>query len=218
MSLNISLIRESFEEVKPIADEVVSYFYKTLFDTYPASQSLFDKTDMEKQKKALIGSLVTIVDSIDSTEHLVPYLKKLGARHVKYGTKEEHYSMVGRSLITTFRHFFGNNWTTELEDQWVLAIGIIADQMLEGAREFEKAQASSRVFEINSSTQRNEPGQDLSIMAKQLARNLLFKLLEQEVDGEFMKQARKKVSNILTQALREEAELIQEQFSKKKAS
>lgn len=213
MSLNIPLIRASFDEVKPIANDVATFFYKTLFGTYPASEALFDKTNLEKQKQALIASLVQIVDNLDNAATLVPYLKKLGGRHVKYGTKEEHYSMVGKSLIATLRHFFGRNWTSELEDQWILAIGVIADHMLEGAKEAQQSQP--KIYEVNSSTPRGEP-QDLSQMVRILARNLLFKVLEQEADGEFMKLARKKASNILTQALREEADLIQEQFNAKK--
>lgn len=206
MPLNIALIRASFDEVKPIANEVVTHFYKTLFENYPAAKALFAKTDFEKQKSALISSLVMIVDNIDNADKLTPYLRKMGARHVRYGVQEEHYGMVGKSLIATFRHFFGSNWSAALEEQWVLAIGVVADQMLEGAK----------VHDLSAQGQHKPEPQDLSQMVRQLARNLLYKMLEQEADAEFTRIARKKAASILTQALREEAEQIQEQFTQKK--
>lgn len=213
MSLNTNLIQSSFSEVKPIANEAISFFYKTLFETYPESKGLFSKVNLEQQKRALISSLFHIVDNLGNPAIVVPYLKKLGARHVQYGTEEEHYAMVGKSLIATFRHFFSSNWTNELEDQWIQAIGLIADHMIAGANESQKA---PQKLLAGPSAVLKDDVPDLSLMVRQLAKNLLFQAIEQEANGEFLKMAKKKASNVLAQALREEADSIQEQFNNKK--
>lgn len=84
MSLDVELLRDSFEKAKPIADEVSKKFYEFLWEDYPASKALFETVDMKAQKKALIGSLVFVVDHVDQPEKLVPFLQEMGKRHVKY--------------------------------------------------------------------------------------------------------------------------------------
>ncbi|EQC50417.1 globin family protein [Bacteriovorax sp. DB6_IX] len=136
MSLDIQIIRDSFAQAKPIADQVADKFYEFLFTDYPAAKPLFENVNMESQKKQLMGGLSKIVDLLDQPEALTKYLKSSGQRHVKYGTKEEHYPLVGNTLIKTFAHFFGDAWTPELQQQWLMAYEFIANTMLQGAKEF----------------------------------------------------------------------------------
>lgn len=137
MEFNSRMITESFKLLKPQADAVVAKFYETLFNDYPGSNALFARADMKKQKESLINSLVFIVENIDRGGKLFPYLKNLGARHVVYGMKNEHFDWVGKSLLKTFAFFLKNNWTPTLEKQWELAYGVIRDMMKEGAKELE---------------------------------------------------------------------------------
>ena len=39
-------------------------------------------------------------------------------------------------MLKTFRHFFGANWTQELETTWTEALQVVASVMIEGAKEF----------------------------------------------------------------------------------
>lgn len=136
MSLNVGLLRSSFENVKPIANEVSLKFYEFLFTDYPEAQALFENVNMEKQRKALIAGLVTIVDNLENPEKLTDYLKKMGGRHVKYNTEDEHYPLVGNTLIKTFAYFFQDNWTEELQEAWLGAYQAISSLMIEGAHEY----------------------------------------------------------------------------------
>jgi len=136
MSLDIQIIRDSFAQAKPIADQVADKFYEFLFTDYPAAKPLFENVNMENQKKQLMGGLSRTVDLLDKPEELTKYLKASGQRHVKYGTKEEHYPLVGNTLIKTFAHFFGDAWTPELQQQWLWAYEFIANTMMQGAKEF----------------------------------------------------------------------------------
>lgn len=211
MSLDKEKIRASFEIVKPIAVEAVTHFYETLFSTFPQSRELFGKVDMDKQRRALIQSLVRIVDGLDDLESLQTYLRAMGSRHVRYGVKEEHYAMVGKSLLSTFRHFFKENWTSELEDQWILAIGFIADQMLEGAKTVTVAQNRQADLSAHQRASKVDTN-DLPQVVRRIAREILYKALEDEMDGDFMKAARKKAAVVLSTAVREEADAVLAQF------
>lgn len=139
MSLQVELLEESFDRVKPKADDFVSSFYENLFGDYPAAKPLFGSTDMAAQKKKLLGSLVLVVENLRKPEALTGALKGLGARHVQYGALPEHYPLVGNSLLKTFEQYLEEDWTPETKQAWVDAYGVITELMLEGAEDTDKA-------------------------------------------------------------------------------
>ena len=64
MTLNVELLEQSFELVKPKADELVNSFYHNLFTDYPEAKPLFEHADMSKQKQMLKGALVLVVENL----------------------------------------------------------------------------------------------------------------------------------------------------------
>lgn len=190
MSLNVELIRASFEQAKPIAGKVADKFYEILWGDYPASKALFEGVKMETQKKALLGALTFSVDNVDNPEKLVPYLKKMGSRHIAYGTEEEHYAWVGQSLLKTFAFFFGDDWTDELEAEWTTAYTFIAETMLEGA--------ADSVPELG----------DIRSKAKDICDSLLKEIIEDGIDEQFEAYVRAKVRRVLLKVLDEESEKL----------
>ncbi|MEM9977548.1 MAG: globin family protein [Cyanobacteria bacterium P01_D01_bin.2] len=133
MSLNVELLEQSFELVKPQADEFVGSFYNNLFTDYPAAKPLFEHSDMTKQQQMLKGGLVMVIENLRKPEVLSKALKGLGARHVKYGALPEHYPLVGNSLLKTLEQYAGDAWTFDLREAWAGAYGVITELMLEGA-------------------------------------------------------------------------------------
>ena len=133
MSLNVELLEQSFEQVKPNADAFVASFYDTLFSDYPAAKPLFAHTNMANQKKMLLNSLVFTVENLRQPESLATVLKGLGSRHVQYGALPEHYPLVGMTLLKTFEVYLGEQWTPEVKQAWVDAYAAITALMLEGA-------------------------------------------------------------------------------------
>ncbi|MEL6160633.1 MAG: globin family protein [Cyanobacteria bacterium J06554_11] len=133
MSLNVELLEQSFELVKPKADDFVASFYNNLFTDYPASQPLFEHSDMAAQQKMLKGALVMVIENLRNPDVLSKSLKGLGARHVKYGALPEHYPLVGNSLLKTLGQYAGEAWTPDLKAAWTDAYGAISELMLEGA-------------------------------------------------------------------------------------
>ena len=138
MSLNVELLEQSFEKVKPEANEFVESFYSNLLTDNPEAKPLFAHTDMKKQRQMLLQSLVFTVDNLRKPDALSEALKGLGARHVKYGALPAHYPLVGGALLKTFEQQLGSEWTEEVKQAWVAAYGAITDLMLDGA-EYDKA-------------------------------------------------------------------------------
>lgn len=133
MALQVELLENSFEKVKPQANEFVASFYNHLFTDYPEAQPLFEGTDMEKQGGKLLQSLVLVIENLRKPDALSNALKGLGARHVKYGALPEHYPLVGATLLKTFEQYLGEAWTEEVQTAWVDAYGAITTIMLDGA-------------------------------------------------------------------------------------
>ena len=131
--LQVELLEQSFEEVKPNANEFVESFYENLFTATPEAKPLFEHTNMASQQKMLLSSLVMVVENLRKPDVLDKALRGLGARHVKYGALPEHYPLVGSALLTTFKQYLGEKWTPEVKQAWVGAYGAISEIMLDGA-------------------------------------------------------------------------------------
>lgn len=133
MSLNVEILEQSFEQVKPQAREFSASFYSTLLSDYPQVRPLFANTNMVEQEKKLIMSLVLVVSNLRNPDQLTDVLKQLGERHVRYGAMREHYPLVGAALLKTFESYLGASWTPEVKQAWTDAYGAIVNLMLTGA-------------------------------------------------------------------------------------
>lgn len=191
MSFDPEIIRKSFEKAKPIAGDVATKFYENLLEDNPELKPMFSHVNFDTQKTALINSLVFIVENIENTDKLVPYLEKMGARHVGYGTKEEHYPMVGGALIKTFAHFFGADWTQDLEDNWKSAYGVITECMLKGAADY--------VPELS----------DIQKRAERICRRMLMNELEKACDRDLEAEVRAKVRRLMMDTLDSEGQQLE---------
>jgi hemoglobin-like flavoprotein len=94
---------------------------------------------MRRQKTMLLGVLVLLRKSLRDLGPLVPKLRELGARHVAYGARPEHYPVVGTTLIASMKAIAGDQWRPEFGRAWAAAFDVVAGVMLEGAAEAELA-------------------------------------------------------------------------------
>jgi methyl-accepting chemotaxis protein len=135
MSLNVELLKSSLEAVAPQADELTRRFYQRLFSRDPAVQLLFQGVDLPEQRRKLAQSLTVIVRSLNKPEGLEKYLHELGARHVGYGAREEHYPLVASVLLEVMGELAGPLWTVDVAQAWHDALGVVARLMLAGAED-----------------------------------------------------------------------------------
>jgi nitric oxide dioxygenase len=139
MDLNISALETSFDHIAARGDELMDVFYARLFATAPAVKPLFAGTDLKRQKGMLLAALVLLRRSLRDLDSVVPKLRDLGARHVRYGAQPEHYPVVGEVLIGSMAQIAGDAWTVEYELAWTEAFAVVAGAMLEGANGVESA-------------------------------------------------------------------------------
>jgi nitric oxide dioxygenase len=133
MSLDLNALEESFDLVAPRGDELMDTFYARLFAAAPAVRPLFAATDLRRQKAMLLGALVLVRKSLRDLDAIVPKLRELGARHVAYGARPEHYPVVGAVLIASMAEIAGEAWRPEFESAWAAAYDVLAGAMLDGA-------------------------------------------------------------------------------------
>ena len=133
MSLDLHSLETSFDLIAPRGDELMDVFYSRLFAAAPAVRPLFAGTDLRRQKGMLLGALVLLRKSLRDLDRIVPALRDMGARHVAYGARAEHYPVVGEALIASMAEIAGDAWRPEYAQAWAAAYGIVAATMMEGA-------------------------------------------------------------------------------------
>jgi hemoglobin-like flavoprotein len=141
MSLDLEALETSFDLVAPRGDELMTVFYARLFATAPSVRPLFPR-NLATQKTMLLSALVLLRGSLRNLEEIVPTLHDLGARHVAYGARPEHYPVVGATLIGAMAEIAGSDWRPEYEEAWSAAFDVVAGAMVAGAAEAELAAAA----------------------------------------------------------------------------
>ncbi len=130
----ITLVQTTWEQVVPIADTAADLFYGKLFEIDPALKPMFP-SEMAEQKKKLMMTITVAVRGLGNVGALVPVLKSLGAKHVAYGVKDEHYATVGAALLWTLGQGLAEAFTEEVKAAWVAVYTLLADTMKAGAAE-----------------------------------------------------------------------------------
>lgn len=116
----IKMVQESFEQVKPIADQAAEIFYARLFEIAPDTRHMF-KGDMRKHGAMLMSTLGLAVGSLKDLDKIGPAVRALGKRHVGYGVQFEHFAIVGEAFLWTLEQAFGPAFTPELKTAWTEA-------------------------------------------------------------------------------------------------
>ncbi len=109
-------------------------FYERLFEKYPSVKPLFH-TPPEEQHKKLLASVGAIVASVSNTEKLLPYLRAMGIRHLKYGTENAHYGAVKENLLAVLEEHLSKegSFSDELKESWSEALDVVNSVMVEAA-------------------------------------------------------------------------------------
>jgi hemoglobin-like flavoprotein len=140
----IALVQSSFRHVLPIAEEAGLLFYERIFTLAPGTRALFGD-DIRTQAQRTMAAVNTAVDGLGDVDVVFPFLVRLGARHVRYGVRHEHFDVVGAALLWTLEQGLGEHFTPPVRDAWVAAWDVIAGAMREGMRRAETTLESEPV-------------------------------------------------------------------------
>jgi len=128
---DVTLVVETVSSLRPRLAEVAGAFYAELFRERPELRALFpDQLTAQQQKFA--AELDAIVVAIPDLTRFADRAADLGARHVDYGVRVGHYTIVGRVLRRVLADAMGPQWTERHEAAWVSAYDLVAEAMLLG--------------------------------------------------------------------------------------
>ena len=126
----IILIKKSWRLLRNVDPHIVGdTFYTKLFTDNRSLRKMF-LADMEQQYKKLIDMLSAIVMRLDNLAELTDDIAAMAQRHVQYGVKPLHYTLVGTALLWTLKQGLGLNWTKETEAAWTNCYSILATTMI----------------------------------------------------------------------------------------
>lgn len=125
-------LRKTFALVERQSQVAALVFYQRLFELNPMLRPLF-KTDIELQAAKLMDMLATALSLMEKPDELNETLEELGARHVGYGVKTEHYETVGEALIAMLSTVLGKEFTGDTRKAWTELYQFISTTMLRGA-------------------------------------------------------------------------------------
>ncbi|WP_282608495.1 globin domain-containing protein [Pelagibius sp. Alg239-R121] len=128
----IDLVRSSFRIVLQDTERVTDRFYRNLFKQAPQTRALF-VNDLGNQSVRVMSQLGLVVSQLQSLEDLTPVLRSLAIRHVGYGVKPEHYSLVGRALLQTLAEVLDERFTSETRLAWITVYSGLSTLMKEAA-------------------------------------------------------------------------------------
>lgn len=132
--MDIALLRSSFEQLKPQADDLAKRFYARMFSTYPQVRPLFKVTDFTEQRRKLMASVAAVVALVDRPEQLKPVLATMGRQHADLGVQPHQYDFVRASMLAAMADHLGERWTAELSHTWDEALRFVSHEMCAGAR------------------------------------------------------------------------------------
>ena len=124
------VVRASFAPLLAARERFASAFYARLFEAAPNLRALFPE-DLAPQRRKFVDMLVVVIDA-GIGGPAVRLLEELGARHVAYGARPEHYPVVHDVLLATLRTE-GAGFDDEAERAWRALLRQIAGAMLRGA-------------------------------------------------------------------------------------
>jgi nitric oxide dioxygenase len=113
-------------------DLMVEGFYRRLFERAPEVRKLF-KEDMTIQREHLAASIALVARNIEHLDILEESLMLLGAQHVGFGARPEHYLTVREAMLEAIGSALGSYWTDQLRADWYDALSQICTIMLKGA-------------------------------------------------------------------------------------
>src|SRR5262245_59066657 len=129
------LVKETWHDIVPIADDAAELFYKRLFEIDSSTRALFRADRMPEQRRKLVQTLAIVVQGIDNLDALISTVEELGRRHAGYGVSDGHYDSVAAALLWTFEQGLGRAWTPAAAAAWTELYMLLAGVMRNAARD-----------------------------------------------------------------------------------
>ena len=125
----INLIRQGYDRIAPMAEQVGFEIYERVFAMDPSLRALF-RIDMPAQVSHFMAALAMVVRSLDNLAQILEQIQALGRRHATYGVQPRHLAMGGVALLDTLEARLGDAFTPEARAAWTRAYQILTGAMI----------------------------------------------------------------------------------------
>ena len=126
----IDLVKSSWAIVATIDPVTVGgLFYNRLFEIAPQLKHMF-RNPMPEQSKKLLAMINYVISKLDKLEDILDEVAKLARRHISYGVKPDHYTIVGEALLWTLEKGLAENWNSEVKEAWINCYEILSSAMI----------------------------------------------------------------------------------------
>jgi len=122
------LVQSSFARLAVMPEVTGALFYERLFTTNPNFRPLF-KNDMRIQVGRLMTMLAMVVYNLHQPGQVLPAIRDLAVRHVKYGVTLADYDALREALIWTLEQTLGDDLTPAVRDAWAICYDELAGEM-----------------------------------------------------------------------------------------
>ncbi len=129
----ISLVRASFEQLAPVADQAAALFYARVFELEPALRERFSG-DMQDHGRKLVALLGATVAELDRADTLVPVVRSLGLQIPGPRVTEWQCANVGLALLWTLEKCLGPRFTPAVRDAWSGTCSLLANILVGSPR------------------------------------------------------------------------------------
>ena len=137
----IDLVKSSWAIVATIDPVTVGgLFYNRLFEIAPQLKHMF-RNPMPEQSKKLLAMINYVISKLNKLEDILDEVAKLARRHVSYGVKPDHYTIVGEALLWTLEKGLADNWNSEVKEAWTDCYQILSSAMI-NASEYKEQRAA----------------------------------------------------------------------------
>lgn len=131
----IATVRAGFTAVAPDADGFAHAFYERLFARNPELRALFADADMSDLRGKLVAALAFVVRGLDRPHAILPEIRALALRHVRYGVEADHYAMVGGALLETLAERLGTAFDASARTAWAEAWTLLSVAMITASQD-----------------------------------------------------------------------------------
>ena len=123
------LIRQSFDAIWPVRQNLAAKFYCRFFELAPDAEGLFHG-DMERQYLKLMNMIAAIVGTLDKGELFQSIISYSGRQHAQFGAEPLHFAAFGEALIWGLEQQFGAFFTPEMKEAWIKLYDTVGSEMI----------------------------------------------------------------------------------------
>jgi len=106
-------------------------FYQAFFNLDKTARRLFQGRSLEKQSRSLMKVIKMIMDTLEDPTTMLPYVQRLGARHLIYGVYPKDFQSWAIAFTQTLAEYIPNIMTAHLKEAWFVLITKLGHTMTE---------------------------------------------------------------------------------------